>query len=417
MGATRWLVLGLALLAAGDAAAGAQVAEVVVDVRVHGNYRTPDAEVLRLAGVAAGQPVEARMEVLVAERLRRSGRFDAVEVRKRYRSLEDASQVALVIIVTEHPGAPEGGGPAGPLRRLGDSVMVWPVLDYVDGYGVTAGGRVSFANLFGPQGHLVVPLTLGSTRQAAVEIDKAWTKGPIRRLRVGGAVARRENPGFDVRDRRDEAWIDLSRPMGPVLTLSGGSRWADVSFGELDQRVWMLAARVTLDTGGDPAFPRNALRAIAEWRGVDPSGGTSVNRYLVDARGYVGLVGASVLALRAVSETAGGPVPPYEQPLLGGAGNLRGYPAGFAVGDQLAAGSVELRVPVTSPLRLGLMGFSVFGDAGTVYGHDDRLRDARFRFGVGAGWFLRAPLVHVQVDVAHGIDRGTRGHVTAGFRF
>jgi outer membrane protein assembly factor BamA len=87
------------------------------------------------------------------------------------------------------------------------------------------------------------------------------------------------------------------------------------------------------------------------------------------------------------------------------------------VGDQLAAGSVELRVPVTSPLRLGLMGFSVFGDAGTVYGQDDRLRDARFRFGVGAGWYLRAPLVHLQVDVAHGIDRGTRAHVTAGLRF
>jgi hypothetical protein len=36
---------------------------------------------------------------------------------------------------------------------------------------------------------------------------------------------------------------------------------------------------------------------------------------------------------------------------------------------------------------------------------------------VGAGWYLRVPLVQLEVDVAYGIDRGTRVHVAAGFTF
>jgi outer membrane protein assembly factor BamA len=386
-------------------------------VRVHGNYRTPDEEVLRLAGLTLGQPAGPRIADEVAERLRRSGRFAAVEVRKRFRSLADASQVALVIIVEEHPGAPEGGGPPGPLRRLGDSFMVLPVLQYVDGYGFTGGARVSLINLFGREGHLVAPLTVGSTREAGLELDKTLRRGPVRRVRAGGAALSRENPGFDVRDRRNEAWVELSRPLGPVVGLAGGARWAEVSFGDLDDRVSSLAARVTLDTGGNPAAPRNAVRASAEWRAVDPSGSQRVNRYLLEARGYLGLIRSSVLAVRAVSETSDGPVPPYEQPLLGGAANLRGFPAGAFAGDQLAAASVELRVPLTTPMALGESGLVIFGDAGTVYGHGTRLRDTRFHYGAGAGWYLRVPVVQFGLDVAHGFDRGTRVHVTAALRF
>lgn len=406
-----------ALAMAPGASAGSGQGERLVEVRVHGNYRTPDEEVLRLSGLTLGQPVEATLPETIADLLRRSGRFAAVEVRKRYRALQDASQVALVILVQEHPGAPVGGGPPSPLRRFGDSVMVLPVLDYVDGYGVTAGARVSVVNVLGREGHVIAPLTFGSTRQAGVELDKTLRRGPVRRLRAGGGVVSRENPGLDVRDRRDQLWVAADRPLGKAFSFGGSVSWADVTFGDLDDRVAGYGARVTLDTRANPAFPRNAVYAKAEWCGIDPASGPVVNRYRVEARGYLGLAGLSVLAVRAASDTADGPLPPYEQPLLGGAATLRGFPAGAFVGDHLAAGAVELRVPVSSPMRLGQMGVSVFADAGAAYDHGTRLRDAVFHYGIGAGWYLRAPVVQLGLDVAHGIDRGTRIHVVAGLRF
>ena len=46
-----------------------------------------------------------------------------------------------------------------------------------------------------------------------------------------------------------------------------------------------------------------------------------------------------------------------------------------------------------------------------------RLSDARSHYGVGAGWYLRVPLLSVNVDVAYGVDSGARVHVTAGLKF
>ena len=155
-------------LACGEAAAQPVPLEVVAEVRIHGNYRTPDADVLQLAGITAGSPLGAGGIEAVAERLRKSGRFEAVEVRKRYRSLTEAEQVAVIIVVQERPGVEKGGVMPGPLKRLGNTIMAVPTFDYVDGYGVTAGGRLSFVNVFGKEGHIVLPLTVGSTRQAAV---------------------------------------------------------------------------------------------------------------------------------------------------------------------------------------------------------------------------------------------------------
>ncbi len=78
-------------------------AEVLTEVRVHGNYATPDAEVLRLAGLSIGQPIDDAAIEAAAGRLKASGRFEDVEIRKRYRSLEPGGDVALVILVREHP--------------------------------------------------------------------------------------------------------------------------------------------------------------------------------------------------------------------------------------------------------------------------------------------------------------------------
>ena len=81
-----------------------------------------------------------------------------------------------------------------------------------------------------------------------------------------------------------------------------------------------------------------------------------------------------MLVVRALREDADDPVPPYLKSMLGGTSNLRGFRTGTAVGDTLVASSIELRVPLTSPLSIGKVGVSAFVDAGAV--HD---KGARFR--------------------------------------
>jgi outer membrane protein assembly factor BamA len=408
-----------ALLALAPAPLAAQTAvqEVVAEVRVHGNYRTPDEEVLRIAGITPGGPLGAGGIEAAASRLRESGRFDAVDVRKRYRSLTDEAQVAVIIVVSERPGVEKGGVMPGPLKRVRNAIMASPSFEYVDGYGVTAGGRVSFADVIGKAGHVTLPLTVGSTRRAAVEIDKTLPSGPVRRLQGSAAIASRENPAYGVRDRRWEITLAASRPLGSFLSVGARAGWADVAFDGVRDHLASYGAGLALDTRANPAFPRNAVYLGATWDALRPDSGEAVNRYTLDARAYAGLIGSTVLALRARSDTSDGPLPIYERRLLGGFSSLRGFRAGAFTGDNLATASLELRVPFHSPMHVGQTGLTLFGDMGTAYEHGTTLKDADVHTGFGAGWYLRAPLVQLEIDVARGDDRRTRLHVTAGLRF
>src|SRR4051812_6010742 len=95
--------------------------EVVSEIRTHGNARIADEEVVRLSGLQIGQPMEQGTLPEVESRLRKSGKFDSVEVRKRYRSLEDFSQVALLLVVHENLDA--GGSPlTRPFRKIRNHV-------------------------------------------------------------------------------------------------------------------------------------------------------------------------------------------------------------------------------------------------------------------------------------------------------
>jgi hypothetical protein len=397
------------------ARSGAQ--EVVAEVRVHGNYRTPDEEVLRIAGITPGGPLGAGGIEAAAARLRESRRFDAVDVRKRYRSLTDDTQVAVVIVVSERPGVEKGGVMPGPLKRVRNVIMASPSFEYVDGYGVTAGGRVSLADVLGKAGHIAVPLTVGSTRRAAVEIDKTLPSGLVRRVQASAAIASRENPAYDVRDRRGEFAIAASRPLGSFLRVDARAGWADVAFGDVRDHVASYGAGLALDTRANPAFPRNAIYLGAAWDAVRADSSEAVNRYTLDARAYAGLIGSTVLALRARSETADGPLPVYERRLLGGFSSLRGFQAGAFTGDNLATASAELRMPFHSPMHIGQTGLAVFGDVGAAYEHGARLKDADAHTGFGVGWYVHAPLVQFEIDVARGDDRRTRVHAVAGLRF
>jgi hypothetical protein len=413
----RHVVL-LALLVPASIAA-AQPPEVIGEVRVHGNHTTPDADVLAIAGLDVGSPVTDATIRTATERLEQSGRFDTVDIRKRYRSIDNPSDILLIILVDEVTGISEGDLTPGPLKKIRSLGMWLPVLDYADGYGFTYGARITFVDVLGKRTRISTPLTWGGERKAAVEVDRTFERGPFTRVEGAAAINRRINPHFDLADTRKELRARAERVIASWLRVGGGGRLTNVSFAGVEQTYAVPAADVIVDTRIDPAFPRNAVHAIA---GVEQLrfDAATVTRWTTDVRGYVGLFGSTVLALRAANIRASEPVPAFEQSLLGGASTLRGYDFGYRAGDNLAVMSAEVRVPLTSPLLMGRFGLKGFLDAGTVYSSGAKLADQRFDRGVGGGVFISWAVVRLGLDVAWpltGDSRTPRWHFGLGVSF
>jgi hypothetical protein len=405
-------------------------AERLVEVVVHGNHTTVDSDVMTIAGLAVGEPLAADAVAVATKRLEAADRFESVEIRKRYRSIERLADVVLVILVDERPRPMELPSPPAlkpvltPFRKLRDGLMFLPILSFADGYGLSYGAQFTFADVLGKRSRIGVPLTWGAERRAAVEVERKFRRGPLTRVEAGAGIVRREHPFFEVPDRRGEVWARAERALPWALRVGGGVRWSDIAFGgastptlEAADRLTASGVDLTLDTRIDPTFPRNAVYARAAWEHLDFASGPARQRTTLDGRGYVGLVGSSVLAVRAMHGRADGPLPPYEQWLLGGPSSVRGFRTGSFVGDRVAAGSIELRVPFSSPLRVGKTGVAVFVDRGAVWSHGQRPADADWRQGYGAGVFAIATVFQFRLDVAHGQGRGTRAHVSAGLSF
>jgi hemolysin activation/secretion protein len=138
----------------------------------------------------------------------------------------------------------------------------------------------------------------------------------------------------------------------------------------------------------------------------------------VDTRGYLRIVRQNVLAARAQYFTSSATLPPYERLLLGGSPTLRGFRAGAFDGDQMLLTSLEVRTPLTSVISGARLGLTVFGDAAKVTNHGQKIADAPWRRSAGAGIFMIASVIRVNLDVAHGFDGGgTRVHLASGFSF
>jgi hypothetical protein len=75
-------------------------------------------------------------------------------------------------------------------------------------------------------------------------------------------------------------------------------------------------------------------------------------------------------------------------------------------------------VPVTSVLNGAKLGVTVFMDAAKAADVGASLRDAEWHRGAGAGLFVIAPLLKINLAVAHGLDGGgTRLTLGTGFSF
>ncbi len=327
--------------------------ERLAEVRIHGNHTTADAEVLRIAGLTVGAPIDPASIEAARQRLSKSGRFEEVEIRKRYRSLEPGADVVLVIVVREHALPADTPGPAAarPFKRLFASGMFLPILDYQDGYGFTYGARFSFVDLVGRDSRVSVPLSWGGTKRASVEVERNFTRGPFDRVVGGAGVWERTNPFYELDENREEVWGEASRQLVRRLRASGRASYGEVRFGALEERVATYGASLSFDTRVDPGLP--AQRGVSRgWLGAArPVAVGRVNRFKAEARGYRGLIGQTVLSARVQYAGADGPQPAYARYLLGGAGTLRGYRAGSFSGDSLLGASLELRIPVSSPMN------------------------------------------------------------------
>ena len=274
--------------------------EVVTELRIHGNYSIPDADILQLAGVVLGDRLEPETLRAIEARLRASNRFEDVEVRRRYTSLSRTDEVALILVVRERSASSTGNRMARVLYAASRRTLFMPMLDYAEGHGVTYGARFSLVDVLGEGGRLTVPLTLGGTRQAALEIEKRFDSGVVHVLRGGVSVSRQENQHYRVTDRRTEVWVGADRKVVDALRVSAQAGWSDVEFGLIGERLATYRVGLELDTRRDVGFPRDALFTRAAWQWLVPAGGeVAISQPQLEARGFIGLFGQSVLAFRA----------------------------------------------------------------------------------------------------------------------
>jgi outer membrane protein assembly factor BamA len=391
---------------AGPAFAQQQVpVKVIVEVRFRGNYSLADEVLLTAADVQPGEPLTPETLAAIERRLLAVEGVGSVEILERYRSTTATDEVVLLINVKEHVAARE-------------KFMFLPLLSWTDEQGVSFGARFALIDLLGLDERLSFPLTWGGERRAAAEIAFELDRPALTRLSGGYGISQHENPHFELPDRRVGGWLDASKRW-EVFEVGGGVSFADVELGGVGGEQLELGARAIVDTRQDQQLPRDAFYARGAWdRLALLGGGRDIHRLTADLRAYKSFVGRSIIAAQAYWRGAGDRLPDWERPYLGGARTLRGYETGAFIGDNIVLLATELRIPITPPAPVGLVGLNFFFDSGAVYDHGTSLRKARFRNGVGAGVYFFAAFIGIQVDVAYGLaSEELHFHFSTGFRF
>ena len=417
----------LAVLLGAPAAVHAQ--EVIAAVRVHGNQIVPDDEVLQIAALTVGAPFTSSTLDEVKRRLDASGKFERVEVLKRFASITDPAQIIVVINASEgavrigRPGAPGGVFQIvrqSPWRQF----MFVPLIDKEDGYDIVFGVRVAYPNAFGRRSRISAPLTWGGVRRAGLEFDRTFVDGVISRVEVGAEITQIHNPAFDLDDQRRRAWVRGERVFG-LLRTGVTAGWQQARFDGATDRWRSIKADAVFDTRVNQATARNSAYAAASierlfFRG----GGDALNRTSLDARGYLGVFRDQTIAVRAVRHDHSRPAPVYLRWLLGGNssnldGNtsLRGFNPGFRTGDTIVASSIEWRIPLNEALSVGKLGVTAFADFGTAYEKGERLRDQEWSKGVGAQLWFSLAVVRLNFTVARGLGTGMRYSFGGGLAF
>jgi outer membrane protein assembly factor BamA len=402
--------------------------EVVAAIQVHGNTLTSTDEVIRASGVVVGDRVSETTLSDAEARLQAAIKPDSVDVLKRFASISDPTQVLILIQLDEGPvrvdipdvDVPRPKMPPPPVsrttvvRRGRFNVMFVPILGAEDGYGFTYGAQFAFAGYRSARRRVVVPASWGGDKRIAAEYQQEFSRRAVPRLRAGGLLQRRRHPFFEENAGRKRLWGRAEWPVLRDVRAGAEVAWQSSSLAGQKVEARSIGADLVVDTRVDPLMPHNAVFVRSAVERIHFSSMNRAVRTEIDANGYVGVFRGAVVALRAVREDFSRPAPAFYTSMLGGSHNLRGFRAGHAVGDTLVAGSVELRIPTTSPLRMARFGYCIFMDAGTAYDKGQRFGDQKLEKGVGAGLWATAPLFRFSVSVARGIGSGLRVHIGAG---
>lgn len=403
--------------------------EVVASIQVHGNTITSTEDMIRASGITVGDRMSDRLLADAESRLRSAIKLDSVDVLKRFASISDPTQILVLIQVDEGPvridhldtPIPDASTPAGAsraaVRRSRFSVMFLPILDAEDGYGLTYGAQFALAARRSPRRRVVVPASWGGDKRIAAEYQQELTGRYAPQLRAGAVLQRRTHPFFREPGDRRRVWGRTEWPLMRQVRAGAELAWQSSSIVGEDVDARSIGADFTVDTRVDPLTPHNAVYVRSAITRLHFSSANTALKTEIDANGYVGIYRGTVVALRVVRGNFSRPAPAFYKSILGGSGSLRGFRAGRAIGDTLVAGSAELRMPVTSPLRMARFGVSVFVDAGTTYDKGQRFTDRRLEKGVGAGIWATAPLFRFTLAVARGIGSGIRVHAAAGLTF
>jgi hypothetical protein len=83
----------------------------------------------------------------------------------------------------------------------------------------------------------------------------------------------------------------------------------------------------------------------------------------------------------------------------------------------MVSGSMELRLPISSPLSFAKLGLSAFVDTGTTYGTGARFKDQDLHTGIGGAVWVTITAFRMGVSVAHGLGATTRANFGASLTF
>ena len=378
--------------------------ETLVEVRFRGNFTIPDETLLQMAGIEVGLAADALIPEDIRQKLLADGRFEWVEVTKRYRSISSADEVVLVIAVKEK-------------ESITNKFMFSPIFAGSDEYGLTYGLRSTAKDLLGLKERITIPITWGGIRRAEVDGEFELRNPVVQKLTATVGVSRKEHPYYEIGDFRKEVNVTVKRRL-KLFEINAKSGWSDVDFGGLDGDFVMVGAGLVLDTRQDVNFPRNAVYAELAWKRLSLlDAGRGINLFTVDFRGYKGLFGQTILAGQFYYSGADGTLPDYERPFLGGATTLRGYEPGAFTGDNIAISSVELRLPLSPLRRIYRYGVALFFDSGAAYDNGVSITNAQFRHGAGVGAFFLIMGFGVKADVAYNMRDAFRVHISSGFKF
>lgn len=391
----------------------------IADIQVHGNTVTDTAQIVASAGVVVGSPFTESTLADVQSRLAHAHRFERIDVLKRFASIEDPSQIALVIIVDEGRvmlWGDDSDQPGLVTKRSGLDLMAQPILSYEDGYGAAYGAQLAWLAPVGRDSRLSMPMTWGGDRRAAAELEIP-VSGAVTRLKTGASLSRRTHPFFDASIDRRRVWARAERDLGAPVRVGATAAFESVGLTGDRDRYAEVGVDATVDTRIDPFLPRHAVYVRAAWSRLRFDRAPNAHRSELDTRAYLGAPFHSVVVVRGLAHTSSVPLPLALKPMLGGVASLRGLRAGSEVGDTLVAASAEWRVPLNSPLSVGKVGVSAFLDVASVHDKGRRVYDQQFERGIGGGAWLSAAVFRVNIAVARGVNRGTRVHLTLSSSF